>query len=103
AAEGASAEAMKSWPALAPCADETDACAEQVIAALGRRAFRRPLSDDERARYLALHRAVAPLDGFREGVRTIIAALLQSPHFLYRTELGQPGHAPGESARLTDH
>lgn len=51
--------------------------------ALLRRAFRRAPTAEETARYQAL------LDG-PAGERGFIAAVLASPHFLYRTELGEP-------------
>lgn len=49
------------------------------------RAFRRPLSDQEREDYLA-----ARFDGVREdaGIRRVVLMALMSPHFLYR-EYGQ--------------
>lgn len=51
--------------------------------ALLRRAFRRAPTPEETDRYRAL------LDG-DDGERRFLAALLSSPHFLYRTELGEP-------------
>lgn len=51
--------------------------------ALLRRAFHRAPTAEETARYRAL------LDG-PGGERGFIAAVLASPHFLYRTELGEP-------------
>lgn len=83
--------------ALLPCSPEVDgerACAETFLRSFGLRAFRRPLTDDDATRYLGLYDEVAAEDGFEEGVRWLIAALLQSPHFLYRMELGaqtEPG------------
>ncbi len=66
-----------------------DACAQQFIQKFGERAFRRPLTDAERTRYQALYTSVASEDGYTEGIEAIIAAMLQSPYFLYRSELGQ--------------
>lgn len=62
-----------------------------LIAALGRRAFRRPLTSAEHAAYAALF-AKGPTyyasQGARlAGARLVLEALLQSPHFLYRLEL----------------
>lgn len=61
----------------------------------GRRAFRRPLTADEESTYLALHDAAATyfpeLDASVAGLRLTVEAMLQSPHFIYRSELGADG------------
>lgn len=89
--------------ALVPCdpASGDAACARAFLADFGRRAFRRPLSAAELDRYAGLHAEVAAEDGFAEGLRWTIAALLQAPGFVYRTELGA---ATGDGAyALTPH
>ncbi|HEU4535317.1 MAG TPA: DUF1592 domain-containing protein, partial [Polyangiaceae bacterium] len=64
----------------------------------------RPLTPAETERYLGLFRSVSaepwdadgvPLDSFVEGVKAMTSALLQSPNFLYRRELGAPNAAGG--------
>ncbi|MCB9764523.1 MAG: DUF1588 domain-containing protein [Alphaproteobacteria bacterium] len=75
-------------------------CAQVVIEDFGLRAFRRPLSQQDLDRYQALWTEVAREDGFDEGLRWVIAAMLQSPSFLYRSELGEK-QADGTFA-LTD-
>ncbi|MCP4806426.1 MAG: DUF1588 domain-containing protein [Proteobacteria bacterium] len=67
------------------------ACATVFAEDLGTRAFRRPITQDELDRYVAIWEQVAQDDGFEEGARWIVAALLQSPNFLYRPELGERG------------
>lgn len=62
------------------------ACSERFVRSFGLRALRRPLSPSEVARYLALASTAAR---FEQGITQVIAALLQSPHFLYRSELGE--------------
>ena len=63
---------------------------EAFVRAFGRRAFRRPLGDDEVARYVGLFdRAPELYDApasFETGARLVIETILQSPHFLYRIE-----------------
>lgn len=65
------------------------------IASVGRRAFRRALSDEELAAYQTLWDSGAHFyasgDGFADGARVFIEALLQSPHFLYRVQLSEAG------------
>jgi hypothetical protein len=77
---------------VVPCfADENAACADQFIRSFGQRAFRRPLTKDEILSYRQIWRDVALETGFLDGIRWTIAAFLQSPNFLYRSELGRKG------------
>lgn len=64
------------------------ACAAELVQTIGARLVRRPLSAAEVERFLEIYDLAAP-DGFAEGARWVLVALLQSPHFLYRTELGR--------------
>lgn len=65
------------------------------ISAVGRRAYRRPLTSAEKSTYMTLFNAGANLTGtrsaFAKGASLVIRAMLQSPHFLYRSELGANG------------
>lgn len=63
-------------------------CAHQFIESFGTRAFRRPIQADELERYATLWRTIADEEDFDEGIRWVLTAMLQSPHFLYRSELG---------------
>ncbi len=89
--------------ACTPAGDEDPACAEEVLEALGRRAWRRPLEDAELAALVDIAgEAGATLGDFDAGLEFAIAALLQSPYFIYRVEIGEPDpDAPG-SRRYTD-
>lgn len=68
---------------------------DTFIRTFGRRAFRRPLSEEEVTGYLELYNIGAGLDGgqsdFEKGANLVIEGMLQSPHFLYRTELAPEG------------
>lgn len=70
-------------------ASADDACAEQFVRNTGLRVLRRPITDDELQRWLSLSRDVAGTDPYL-GLETVLAGLLQSTHFLYRIELGEP-------------
>jgi hypothetical protein len=83
-----------------PCAKApTDerACAGTFLDSQGRRLFRRPLSAVERDRYLGLFDAVRKQNDFATSIATLVEALVQSPAFLFRTELGD---GKGEPVRL---
>ncbi|MCS6914479.1 MAG: DUF1592 domain-containing protein [Myxococcales bacterium] len=76
------------------------ACARQLIERLGPRAWRQPMAPSDKERYLALYQEVAAAGGHPEGVRAVLSALLLSPHFLYRSELGV---REGDLYRLTPY
>lgn len=70
-------------------ADDTDlACARTVISGFARRAWRRPVEDDEIDRLMPLvELAINENDGINTGIELALRAVLLSPHFLYRVEL----------------
>jgi hypothetical protein len=90
---------------IAGCEESAADCGSRFVAELGKRAFRRPLSSVEQTRFLTLFGRGVELVGsgnaFRDGVRLVVEALLQSPQFLYRTELsataGEGGLIPLDS------
>jgi hypothetical protein len=78
--------------------------ARAVVHDLGRRAYRRPLSTEELDAHQALFESgpthFPTMGALAGGVRVLLEALLQSPHFLYRVELG--GARSGDSIELGD-
>jgi hypothetical protein len=95
AAEALAAQVTASDDALATIYAGTDS--EGFIKTVGRRAYRRPLTANEVRKCTALFETGATMPGpqsaFAKGAALVIRALLQSPHFLYRTELGATGEA----------
>ncbi|HEX6274891.1 MAG TPA: DUF1595 domain-containing protein, partial [Polyangiaceae bacterium] len=73
------------------------------ISTVGLRAYRRPLTTAEAAKYKTLYDTGSMMTGtksaFAKGVAVVLEAMLQSPHFLYRTELG-PASAPLSSYEM---
>ncbi|SEA43325.1 Cytochrome c553 [Thiothrix caldifontis] len=85
-AEKLAAQAVQhSWSNLVPCSGETAACAQQFIQQFGKRAYRRPLSSAE----VSAHAQRFSQGTFRDAVENTVMAMLASPHFLYRSELGE--------------
>ncbi len=80
----------------AASADAT--CVAAFLDGFGARAFRRPLTAREKARYGSLFEGVRGAEGPEQGLRSVVTALLQSPGFLYRAELG--GEPEGDTAAL---
>ncbi len=91
---------MGCTPTSAASAD--DACAGKLLDGVGRRLFRRPLDSAERARYLAIAADGATVTGsFWAGLETMLAGLLKSPLFLYRTEWNEG--TPGATVRVSGY
>lgn len=101
AAQLADANLLSSYHACAPTGPSDDACLREFVTTFGRLAFRRTLITAELDSYTGLGLAAGvDLDDFDQGVRTVVAAMLQSPNFLYQVEVGEPGDIDGHR-RLT--
>jgi hypothetical protein len=65
-------------------------CLSSIVSEWGARIWRRALTEEEVSTTVALGIAAATtLESFDEAVRYALSALLQSPNFLYRVELGE--------------
>ncbi|HNH49711.1 MAG TPA: DUF1592 domain-containing protein, partial [Myxococcota bacterium] len=77
---------------VATCSPEApvdEGCAREIIEGVGRKTWRRPLSTEESDRLTAVAvNASTTLGDFYSGLQYGLAAILQSPYFLYRVELG---------------
>jgi len=100
------AETVASWAVqnhlsdIASCTTMDSACRRQVIASFGKRAFRAPLPSARVDGYEALFAAET---SFSSGVEAMVSAMLQSPYFLYRSELGPEDAGPGSTVTLTPY
>ena len=88
-------------PAGAVPADEA-ACARQILARLGRRAYRRPVTGDDVERLLTFYERGRAQGSFETGIEMAIRRLLVSPEFLFRIERDPDGVAAGANYRLSD-
>ena len=82
-------------------ADE-EACAREILLTLMRRAYRRPVDDEDLRRPLALYREARATGDFDAGVESAVAAVLVSPGFLFRVEADPPDAPHGSAYRLSD-
>jgi len=88
---------------LAPCAPPAgaaDSCADQFVRTFGRRAFRRPLTQEEIDRYKLVYTAGAAGADFAGGIQLVITAMLESPNFLYLPERGDKTRAEKDALPL---
>ncbi|MET0791058.1 MAG: DUF1588 domain-containing protein, partial [Polyangiaceae bacterium] len=86
---------------LASCSTHDATCAKAFIQAFGRKAFRSAIPDGDSR--IAAYSGLFMADGtttFADGASSVISAMLQSPYFLYRSELGAGG-ASGGTVPLT--
>jgi mono/diheme cytochrome c family protein len=82
------------------------ACARQIAQNLARRAFRRPVTTEDMDRLMPFYEEERRNGGtFDQGIEQIVAAVLVSPQFLYRSIRGPKAATPGApdpEVRLTD-
>ena len=79
------------------------ACARQIAENLARRAFRRPVTTEDVNRLMPFYEAERRDGGtFDQGIEQIVAAVLVSPQFLYRSIRGPKGATPNTEFALTD-
>ena len=88
---------------IAPCADTTNGavtCATSFIASFAQNAYRRPPTQSELAGLLVVYHAAADGGAYADGIQAVITAVLESPGFLYVTEMGS---ATGDTVTMTDY
>lgn len=88
--------------AIAPCAAKANqgSCADTFITSLGRKLYRRPLTDAERSAYRTVFDGKLMRADWAGAVRLVVRTMLQSPHFLYKTEIGS---GTGADRTLTNY
>lgn len=94
------------YQAVVGCETADATCRDVFVGGFVGRAYRRPLTESERAAFTSLFDQAGDLIGtgnaFQDGVQLVIEAALQSPHFLYRVEVGS-GETDELGVRLTNY
>ena len=80
---------------------ETRPCAREIVERLGSKAFRRPLEASEVESLMAFYDLKAE-EGFEDGVRTALQAILASPDFVFRVEETPAGARAGDLYPISD-
>jgi mono/diheme cytochrome c family protein len=83
-------------------ADAQTVCAKQIITSIAKRAYRRPISDEDLTELLAYYQDGVKNGGFEDGIRSAITGILASPFFLYRGERIPTGKRPGDTYTIDD-
>lgn len=78
-------------------------CAHQIFATIARRAFRRPVTDEDLRGAMSFY-AQGRKDGgsFDTGIQKGLLAILVSPKFLFRMHEPPPGALPGKPFQIND-
>ena len=84
--------------------DRTDeeACARTILSTLARRAYRRPVTEDDVQTLLGFFTAGRHDGGFDAGIQRALERLLVSPNLLFRIERDPGDVEPGTAYRLSD-
>ena len=79
-----------------------DRCARQILSALMRRAYRRPVAERDLDPLLEFYREGRAARGFEGGIETALERLLVDPEFLFRIENDPEGVAAGRMYPISD-
>ena len=79
-----------------------DACAKEIFSSLAKRAYRRPVTNDDIAQLMQYYTDGVKQGGFEVGIREGVTGMLASPFFLYRGERVPAGLKPGDKYAITD-
>ena len=76
------------------------ACAKEILSALAKRAYRRPVDDEDLQTLLPFYEAGRVEGGFEAGIERALERILVSPYFLFRAERDPGGAAAGRISDL---
>jgi hypothetical protein len=83
-------------------AAEEESCAKTILSTLMRRAYRRPVADEDLQKPMKFYREARAKDGFEAGIEMALSAVLISPEFLFRVEHDPDRIAPNTAYRISD-
>ncbi len=82
--------------------EEEESCAERILSTLMRRAYRRPVTDEDLEKPMEFFRDARRAQDFDAGIEMALSAVLVSPRFLFRIEEDPPGIASRAVYRVSD-
>ena len=80
---------------------DEEACAQEILSTLMRRAYRRPVSEEDVEGPLAFYREGRAAGDFDDGIEKALSAVLINPEFLFRVEL-DPDEVAAGVYRISD-
>jgi hypothetical protein len=101
-----SATDIRPWQNVFVCrpasAQEEGSCARTILSTLARRAYRRPIGDNDVASLMRFYQAGREKADFDAGIAWAIERILVDPEFLFRIERPPANVAPGTTYVLSD-
>ena len=82
--------------------EQEEPCAREILSTLARRAYRRPLTDQDLQTLLDFYTVGVKKGGFEEGIRRALARILVGPEFLFRMEFDPENVAPDTPYPISD-
>src|SRR5579871_2672694 len=79
-----------------------EVCAKEIFSALAKRAYRRPVTNEDLTDIMQYYADGVKQGGFESGIREGVTGILASPFFLYRGERIPTGLKAGEKYTITD-
>ena len=90
-------------PSSTSARDEAErACATEILSQIARRAYRRPVTDDDVDRLVVFYDRGRENGSFDTGIEMALRRLLVSPEFLFRVERDPDGVAAGTNYAVSD-
>ncbi len=86
----------------APSDEDELACAKKILSTLGRRAYRRPLSDSDLETLIGFYRSGRREASFDAGIEQAVARVLIDPRFVFRFEREPENISAGAVYRISD-
>ena len=77
-------------------------CARTILSRLARRAYRRPVTEQDLETLLGFYRAGQSEEGFEAGIQRGLRRILASPSFAFRIERDPANAVPGSVYRIND-
>ena len=77
-------------------------CARRIVTQLASQAYRHPASNEDVESLMQFYSEGRTGKDFEAGIRSMLQALLASPHFLFRLEEVPAGVRPGQNYRIAD-
>jgi len=79
-----------------------DSCATKILSALARKAYRRPVTEEDIRPLFSLYRRGQSRGGFEAGIEMALQGVLVSPKFLFRVERDPPTAPAGSVYHISD-
>ena len=79
-----------------------EVCAKEIFSALAKRAYRRPVTNEDLTDIMQYYADGVKQGGFESGIREGVTGILASPFFLYRGERIPTGLKAGDKYGITD-